>query len=151
MAVRFDPLRVLEVAYSAEADEAAWLRRIVSAFGPLDRGDGVLAASFRIQRDRMTHLEIATTPTVLMPPPRELRAFWLSSPAPLVRAWFEPVPPVDTMLARLRRTGASAAERPADFTARMGGADMLAILAADPAGHGVLVALPSRSRVRLSP
>ncbi|MFT3914628.1 MAG: helix-turn-helix transcriptional regulator [Anaeromyxobacteraceae bacterium] len=151
MAVRFDSLRVLEAAYSAEADEGAWLRGIVSEFEPLARGGGVFAASFRIQADRMTRLEIAATPGVLMPPAREMRAFWLSSPFPLVRTWFEPVPPVDTMLARLRRSGASMDEQPVRFFSALGVADIIGILGLDPAGHGVHVSLPATSRVHLSP
>ncbi|MFO0585843.1 MAG: helix-turn-helix transcriptional regulator [Anaeromyxobacter sp.] len=151
MPAPFDSLRVLEAAYSAEVDEAAWLRRIVSEFEPLERGGGVFSASFRIQGRRMTRLEIAATPGVLMPPATELRAFWMNSPFPLVRTWFEPVPPVDTMLARLRRTGATVDEQPVQLFSGLGVADMVAILGLDPAGHGVLVALPATSRVRLSP
>ncbi|MFO0584968.1 MAG: helix-turn-helix transcriptional regulator [Anaeromyxobacter sp.] len=151
MAGNFDPLRVLEAAYAIEPDDRAWLLAIAEAFAPLARGPGVLAASFKIEAGRMVAGVVAGSGALRAAPVDDIVAFWDASPPEALRAWFEPVPPVDTMLARLRRTRASRDESPARFSDMVGAKDVLAVLGLDPAGNGVHVSLPSPVPVRLSP
>ncbi|MFT3913684.1 MAG: LuxR C-terminal-related transcriptional regulator [Anaeromyxobacteraceae bacterium] len=150
MSARFDPLQVIEAAYAATAEDEAWLRRIAEAFQPLARGFGITAVSFDLEGWRPTKLAGAS----LDQPPgliERMQAVWQDLPQETLRAWFEPVPPVDTQLLRIRRRRAPTADTPVELSRAMGIQDVLGIMGLDPAGHAVQVTLPSASPIRLSP
>ncbi len=150
MSARFDPLAAIEAAYAAPAEDEAWLRGVAEAFRPLAHGMGVTVVSFDLEGWRPVKVAGAT----LDQPPGlidRMQALWDGLPQETLRAWFEPVPPVDTQLLRIRRRRAPTADTPVELSRAMGIKDVLGVMGLDPTGHAVQVTLPSPAPVRLSP
>lgn len=81
----------------------------------------------------------------------QLHALWTGLPEEALRAWFEPVPPVDTQLRRIRARRARVDDTPVELGRAMGIQDVLGVMGLDPSGHAVQVSLPSPVPIRLSP
>jgi len=150
LAPRFDPLLVLEAAYDAAPSEVDWLGGIAEACVPLGRGLGVVAVSLGLEGWRASGIQLVGVggdPT----PFRAAASVWESAPPSVVRGWFEPVPPVDTLLGRARRAGVPLEQTPIPTWRALGIGDALGVMGLDPLGNAVLVQVPSARELRVSP
>jgi DNA-binding CsgD family transcriptional regulator len=140
--VKLDPLRIVEACYASGADDATWLRGIVEAAAPLDRGLGLTAATYRIAAGKIYPRAMAAHGAL---PERILSVvaeFWESSPPEMIRAHFCEPPPVALASRLMDRIPGPLRGPVRDFHARCGIADALAVSAVEPDDCGVKLMVP---------
>jgi DNA-binding CsgD family transcriptional regulator len=150
--MKFDPIRVIEMAYDGDDDDERWLHSILDTLTPLDRGMGLAAATFQLNEGHLVHRAYAG---------RDMAATWLARRArfweeeaapPLVRAYFPPNVPVVTVRQLSRKIPKPLIEKANSAPEGVSMAcDALGVLAIDYDGRGTFVSVPSKCEVRVSP
>ena len=146
--MRLDVIRAIEACYAPAEADAAWLREILSALGPLDQGLGLFAQVFRTARGGGVPVEAsAETATLSEGILDRIDACFTSFGRP--PEMYAAREPVEFVRRRARRVGTSARREVDRLLAREGMEDTVGVFAAEPDGRVALVAMPIRRGGRL--